>query len=472
MENEIKFTDLAKEQGFIYDEDTMFNVEGNKCNAYLIASDQLMARVGFTLEQTLGRELFEDFMENIKNGQDIPNFYANYDFNENKINLVSTVYFADRNGEYRYDELELLATETEQKLLLGALNEYSISLDGKDIFEIMQMFQEERNHSYDPSFEVRYSVEELEAQAEALYDARNRNFGQFTNGELYELYKMCLLTPENPHGRSFDDEVFDEIDRRQYEGRDLIETFKDKYTEETGFEWPERKFVMNVDDITVCDDNVTLEVPLENTSALIKLVANEIGISVEDISKRDLTLLTTINLDIEGSESDKVGNLIYNSYSSIEDQKCGEIELSDFDKHMIYTITEKNCIKEFGQDLEQYRDAELEVYPNEIEKKGTLFYDTSVKQYALISRDETENVNFSDCNVFLVELWKADGTPIDAVNMDLNEFSTVEDMIATSWNLNANYIKEIGNCNTSQEEVKNLINQHQKELNTPSYEER
>ena len=208
----------------------------------------------------------------------------------------------------------------------------------------MAKFQKEVEHIYDPSFETNTTLEQIEGEAEKLYAVQSTDFSVFNNGELYQLYKLCLLTPDNPFGRSYDDEVFDEIDNREFEGRKLIEVFKDKYTEETGFEWPERKFVINVEDITVCDDNITLEIPLENTPALIKLVAAEIDMSVEEVSERYLTLVTTINLDIEGNESDKVGNLIYSSWNSIEDQKYGEIELSNYDKYMVYTITEKNCL--------------------------------------------------------------------------------------------------------------------------------
>lgn len=82
------------------------------------------------------------------------------------------------------------------------------------------------------TYEVRYSVEELEKQAMELYKAKDRDFSQFTNGELYELYKVCLLTPENPHGRSFDDEVFDEMGYRTKNGKDLSEEFLNKYEKE------------------------------------------------------------------------------------------------------------------------------------------------------------------------------------------------------------------------------------------------
>lgn len=82
------------------------------------------------------------------------------------------------------------------------------------------------------TYEVRYSVEELEKQAMELYKANDRDFSQFTNGELYILYKMCLLTPENPHGRSFDDEVFDEMSYRTINGKDLSEEFSERFNKE------------------------------------------------------------------------------------------------------------------------------------------------------------------------------------------------------------------------------------------------
>lgn len=357
---EIDIAAEAKRLGFVFDEEIDYDVKSDNCNGYLIASEQLLKKLYDELENQLESDEVQEVMEGIKNG-DIPNFYAIYSFIDDYIELVGTV-----QTESGYHQIDLPLTPSHEDVaLIGALNEYSLKIDGKNIYDMMAKFQKEVEHTYDPSFETNRTLEQIEGEAEKLYAVRSTDFSVFNNGELYQLYKLCLLTPENPFGRSYDDEVFDEISNREFEGRDLIEVFKDKYTEETGFEWPERKFVMNVEDITVCDDNVTLEIPLENTPALIKLVAAEIGMSVEEVSKRNLTLLTTINIDIEGNESDKVGNLIYSSWNSIEDQKYGEIELSNYDKYMVYTITEKNCLEEFDQDLEQYRESELASYGEE-----------------------------------------------------------------------------------------------------------
>ena len=56
---------------------------------------------------------------------------------------------------------------------------------------------------------------ELDARAMELYDARDyRGFSQFTDDELAKLVSMCYTTPDNPWGRAYDDEVFDEITNR------------------------------------------------------------------------------------------------------------------------------------------------------------------------------------------------------------------------------------------------------------------
>lgn len=56
---------------------------------------------------------------------------------------------------------------------------------------------------------------ELDDRAMALYDARDYiGFSQFTDDELAKLVSMCYMTKENPWGRAYDDEVFDEIARR------------------------------------------------------------------------------------------------------------------------------------------------------------------------------------------------------------------------------------------------------------------
>lgn len=56
---------------------------------------------------------------------------------------------------------------------------------------------------------------DLDERAMALYDARDyRGFSQFTDDELAKLASMCYTTQDNPWGRAYDDEVFDEIANR------------------------------------------------------------------------------------------------------------------------------------------------------------------------------------------------------------------------------------------------------------------
>lgn len=56
---------------------------------------------------------------------------------------------------------------------------------------------------------------DLDERAMALYDARDyRGFSQFTDDELAKLVSMCYTTQDNPWGRAYDDEVFDEIANR------------------------------------------------------------------------------------------------------------------------------------------------------------------------------------------------------------------------------------------------------------------
>lgn len=56
---------------------------------------------------------------------------------------------------------------------------------------------------------------DLDERAMALYDARDyRGFSQFTDDELAKLASMCYMTQDNPWGRAYDDEVFDEIANR------------------------------------------------------------------------------------------------------------------------------------------------------------------------------------------------------------------------------------------------------------------
>ena len=61
-------------------------------------------------------------------------------------------------------------------------------------------------------------IKELDSIAMWLYQNDINEWYEFTNEELNELAKLCQITNENPGGRAYDDEVFDEIDRRRYMG--------------------------------------------------------------------------------------------------------------------------------------------------------------------------------------------------------------------------------------------------------------
>lgn len=90
------------------------------------------------------------------------------------------------------------------------------------------------------SWEPRYSPEELDNKALAIYDqelgfreATAAFYKEFNVGELYELYKLCQITPENPFGRSYDDELFDAIDSVvDDKGKYLTDIFYDKIMDE------------------------------------------------------------------------------------------------------------------------------------------------------------------------------------------------------------------------------------------------
>jgi hypothetical protein len=59
------------------------------------------------------------------------------------------------------------------------------------------------------------SIKELDDIAQWLYDNRVDEWSEFTDEELLKLANLCQITKENPFGRSYDDEVFDEIERRK-----------------------------------------------------------------------------------------------------------------------------------------------------------------------------------------------------------------------------------------------------------------
>ena len=58
------------------------------------------------------------------------------------------------------------------------------------------------------------SIKELDDIAQWLYENQVDEWSEFTDDELMELAKLCQITKDNPFGRSYDDEVFDEIERR------------------------------------------------------------------------------------------------------------------------------------------------------------------------------------------------------------------------------------------------------------------
>ena len=228
-------TYLAKEQGFIYDEEIQVNEETKSFNAYLMATDNLMARFGVAFEQKWGKESLKEVLEAIEYNGEVPNFYAFYDLETNVItdNLVSCAHFTGKDGMEKYMYVDIPLTKDEVSLLKDALNEYCIKEYILNLEYIAEQTLSKINYSYDPSFETDKTFDEIEAKAIELYDAGNRDFSCFNNGELYQLYKVCLMTPENPYGQSYDDEVFDEIDSRNgVDGKELSNVFYEMYMKE------------------------------------------------------------------------------------------------------------------------------------------------------------------------------------------------------------------------------------------------
>lgn len=100
------------------------------------------------------------------------------------------------------------------------------------------------NFTINESWEARYTPEELDKKADVIYDAvanGELDFGEaiaafyneFNVGELYELYKLCQITDENPFGRSYDDELFDALDCvADDKGKHLTDIFYDKIMDE------------------------------------------------------------------------------------------------------------------------------------------------------------------------------------------------------------------------------------------------
>ncbi|MBO7615027.1 MAG: hypothetical protein J6T15_04965 [Bacilli bacterium] len=92
----------------------------------------------------------------------------------------------------------------------GASKPYFI--DGQAVCHPIDKINE--SIDYDKIVDEGMTVKELDDIAQWLYDYRREEWDKFTDIELIELAKLCQLTDENPFGRSYDDEVFDEMDRR------------------------------------------------------------------------------------------------------------------------------------------------------------------------------------------------------------------------------------------------------------------
>lgn len=214
-------TEIGKDYGFVFDNEILYDDDCRTYSGYLIATDNLMAKVGFALEK-YNPSVFEDFLEGLKHNGEVPNFYTTYDKNKNDIELSAAVCYNDKNGHGVFSEITLPINDTEKEILLNTLNNYCL-----------QKYNHPLVRTYDPSFEVKHSVEELHDRAYKLYSERSRDFSEFTNGELYELYKLCVLSDKNPYGQSYDDEVFDEIDSRNgVDGKELSDVFYEMYMKE------------------------------------------------------------------------------------------------------------------------------------------------------------------------------------------------------------------------------------------------
>lgn len=210
---------LAKINGLSFTDKPVYIPNEGLAFNYLEPSDQLAARAGFELSKNTSREEFEEFMNAFKKGEDAFEFFVEYDINTNKLQLKFDTRFTygDCPGE-----LVIPTSEIEEALLLKNLNEHCKEKTGRPFI-----------CEYDDSFEVRHSIEELDNRAEELYDEHNMDFSEFSNGELYELYKLCAWTDENPYGRAYDDEVFDEIfSRNGIDGKDLVDVFHEMYDKE------------------------------------------------------------------------------------------------------------------------------------------------------------------------------------------------------------------------------------------------
>lgn len=70
---------------------------------------------------------------------------------------------------------------------------------------------------------------ELDETAQWLYDNDRDEWDKFTDNELKELAKKCQITKDNPGGRAYDDEVFEEMEKR---GLSLNDSKKEMTSEE------------------------------------------------------------------------------------------------------------------------------------------------------------------------------------------------------------------------------------------------
>lgn len=216
------FTVIAKEHGFIFDDDVYYDVSNDIGNGYLMATEVLLNKANEILKENLSPEAYQNYLDALESGDSTPNFYAQYFLDTNKMELVATAHYVDEKGVGNFQEFEIPTTAEELELLLNALNEYCLEKYGEPFV-----------YDYNASMEPGRSVEELHKRAMELYDKQSKDFSEFSNGELYELYKKCLITDESPFPPAYDDEVFDEIGKRNLvKGKALINVYSKMYSDE------------------------------------------------------------------------------------------------------------------------------------------------------------------------------------------------------------------------------------------------
>ena len=209
----------AEVMGFSFTDNPVFVASQGLAYNYLKPSEQLVARASFELSKNVSREAFEKFMDAYTKGEEKLEFFIEYNIETNKLQLAFDTQFTYEDFN---DKLIIPTSEIEDTLLMNALNAHTKEKIGRPFV-----------CSYDASFDVHHTLEQLEERAQELYDEHDMDFSEFTNGELYELYKVCIMTPESPWGRSYDDEVFDEIfSRNPIDGKDLIDVFSERRDKE------------------------------------------------------------------------------------------------------------------------------------------------------------------------------------------------------------------------------------------------